>query len=298
MIIPTNRGGPFLHDAVASVRAQSVPVAEILLVDDGSPAPGLRDEAARLGLRYVRQKPAGIAAARNLGVAHATGEWVAFLDDDDVWHPERIEEQLRALDARPDAVACGAGGWYMDGAGQRFGEDWWQHPASRRDLLAGREPLPRITTLTIRRTAYLDVGGCDSDMEPAEDNDLVLRLVAAGEVATVPRPLVGYRRHGGNISSSRLQGRLAGDRVVRTRLRGARRAGDRGLSGLLRSNLRLLRRRSAGENLRDLRDAARAHSVDEARAALAWAVGRAPVATLAAIWDLVAARARGSRRRR
>lgn len=294
VIIPTNRGGPFLDEAVASVRAQTVPVAEVILVDDGSPAPGLGDVAARLGLRYLRQEPSGIAAARNLGVAHATGEWVAFLDDDDVWHPERIEEQLRALDARSDAVACGTGGWYMDGAGQRFGEDWWQHPASSQDLLAGRVPLPRITTLTIRRQAYLDVGGCDSDMEPAEDNDLVLRLVATGEVATVPRPLVGYRRHGGNLSSSRLRGRLAGDRVVRTRLAHARRRGDGELTALLRVNLRLLRRRAALENLRDLRAAVRERDWQASRAAAAWAIRRAPSESAAALWQLV--RRRGTRR--
>src|SRR6478609_216235 len=103
VIMPTNRGGPYLAEAVASLRAQTLATSDILLVDDGSPAPGLEDVARELGLRYYRQEPSGIAAARNAGVHQVDSEWVAFLDDDDVWHPDRLRAQMSAVVRAPDA---------------------------------------------------------------------------------------------------------------------------------------------------------------------------------------------------
>jgi len=73
VIIPTNRDGRYLRDTVASVRAQTAPVGEILLVDDGSPAPGLAQIAAELGVSYVRQDASGLYVARNTGVAAVRG---------------------------------------------------------------------------------------------------------------------------------------------------------------------------------------------------------------------------------
>lgn len=291
VIIPSNRGGPYLAEAVESVRAQSVPVSEIILVDDGSPPPGLEVVAGRLGLRYVRQAPSGIAAARNRGVLHAESEWIAFLDDDDVWHPDRIAEQLSALESSPTAVACATGGWYMDGDGVRFGDDWRQEPTSSRDLLAGLAPFPRITTLLIRRDAYQAVGGCDSTMEPAEDSDLIMRLLQRGEIAAVPRPLVGYRRHGSNVSTTGLRGRDASHRVISTNLQRAKRDHDLALGRLLRSNLQAFRRVAATENLHECSAAVRARRWTDAWKLLAWAIRKAPVESLAAVWrHLIGAR--------
>ena len=290
VIIPSNRIGSYLEDAVASVRAQTAPVSEVILVDDGAPAPGLEQVAQDLGLRYVRQAPSGIAAARNRGVEHAESEWVAFLDDDDVWHPDRIAAQLRALDDTPAAVACASGGWYMDAAGVRFGDDWWQHPASSRDILAGLKPFPRITTLTIRRDAYRAVGGCDSTMEPAEDSDLIMRLLQVGEFATVPRPLVGYRRHGSNVSSTGLRGRAASYRVIATNLRRSAQRHDRDLTRLLRANLRAFRRAAAIENARELAAQLRAGHWRDAGDLAVWAIGRAPLQSLRAAVQLLSPR--------
>lgn len=294
VIIPTNRDGRYLRETVASVRAQTAPVGEIVLVDDGAPAPGLAAIAAELGVSYVRQDASGLSVARNTGVAAARGEWVAFLDDDDVWHPERIRSQLDALDAAPDAVAAYTGGWYMDAEGRPFGAGWPAPAASARDMLAGDVTFPRITTLLIRREAYEAVGGCRSDMEPAEDNELILRLLQRGEFAAVDRQLVGYRRHSANVTNRGLPGRKAAVRGLRGQLRRAGRRGDRPLAGLLRQNLRRYRRHAASENLGELTAAVK---VGRARYALAlawWAIGSAPLESAdAAVQRL---RGRGSRR--
>lgn len=275
--MPSNRGGPFIHAAVASVRAQTTPVDEIIIVDDGSPAPGLAGLGASLGVTCVRQPPSGISVARNLGVARASGEWIAFLDDDDVWHPERIAEQLQALQRRPDVVAVSSGGWYMDAEGRPTGAGWPSSEAPARAMLSGEVDFPRITTLLIRREAYLSAGACVRQMEPAEDSDLILRLLQAGEIAAVERPLVGYRRHDANVTGGRsLRGRAASARVIRRHLRRARALRDDEMAGLLRSNLAAFRRRAAHENLLDLGRALRAHEWGYATRVIAWGTATAP----------------------
>jgi hypothetical protein len=172
----------------------------------------------------------------------------------------------------------------MDGDGVRFGDDWWQEPAHSRDLLAGLAPFPRITTLLIRRDAYQALGGCDSAMEPAEDNDLIMRLLQRGEIAAVPRPLVGYRRHGSNVSTTGLRGREATRRVISTNLQRAKRQHDLVLGRLLRSNLHAFRRTAATENLREFSAAVRGRRWADAGNLLTWAMRYAPVESLTAAW--------------
>lgn len=282
VIIPTNRDGRYLRETVASVRAQTAPVGEIVLVDDGAPAPGLAAIAAELGVTYVRQDASGLSVARNTGVAAAHGDWIAFLDDDDVWHPERIRSQLDALAAAPEAIAAYTGGWYMDAEGRPFGAGWPAPAASARDMLSGAVTFPRITTLLISRSAYTGVGGCRSEMEPAEDNELILRLLQRGEFAAVDRQLVGYRRHSANVTNRGLPGRKAAVRGLRGQLRAARR-GDRELATLLKQNLRRYRRHAAAENLGELAAAARAGRGRYVAALSWWAVGSAPLESAEAV---------------
>ncbi len=284
MVIPTNRGGRFLKEAVASVRGQTSQASEIILVDDGSPAPGLAAVAAELGVRYVRQPPGGVSAARNTGVACSTGTWVAFLDDDDVWHPDRLQAQLDALAGRPRANAAYTGGWHMDSSGRRFGRDWSGADIAPEAMLRGDVDIPRITTLLVRREVYLAVGGCNSAMEPSEDNDLILRLLQTGDFAGVDRALVGYRRHGANVTATEtLRGRAAGRRVVIALLRDARARNDVVTESLLRENLRRTRSKLATANLGDLVDAVRARRWPYATRVAWWGASRLPVESTRAV---------------
>jgi glycosyltransferase involved in cell wall biosynthesis len=277
VIIPTNRDGRYLRDTVASVRAQTAPVGEILLVDDGSPAPGLAQIAAELGVSYVRQDASGLSVARNTGVAAVRGDWVGFLDDDDVWHPERVQSQVDALTAAPGAIGAYTGGWYMDANGKPFGAGWPAPPASAREMLSGEVTFPRITTLLIQRSAYLATGGCRSEMEPAEDNELILRLLQRGEFAAVDRQLVGYRRHSANVTNRGLPGRDAALRGLRGEIRRARRRGDADLASLLRRNLRRYRHHASRENVAELAAAAKSGQATYVLALTWWALRRAPL---------------------
>src|SRR5712675_1199611 len=94
VIIPTYNSGRLVVEAVESALAQTLAPAEILVVDDGS-TDDTRDRLAKFGppVSYIHQENQGVAAARNRGIRAATGDLVAFLDADDVWHPKKLERQ-------------------------------------------------------------------------------------------------------------------------------------------------------------------------------------------------------------
>lgn len=283
VVVPTNRGGPYLAAAVASLRAQTVTPDEVILVDDGSPPPGLAAVARELDLAYVRKDAGGISSARNAGVAQAGGEWIAFLDDDDLWHPDRLEAQLAALADAPDAIASFTGGAYIDADGRPFGKPWGAPDASGVDMLCGRVAAPRITTLLVRRDAYLAVGGCRTEMEPSEDNDLIARLLLHGRFVGVNRALVSYRRHGSNVTGRTLAGRQAGRRSIRDMLRTAKREGDIERYALLRARRRGYLTHAADENLGDLITAVREREAAYAARVAVWGALTLPVESLRAV---------------
>jgi glycosyltransferase involved in cell wall biosynthesis len=283
VVIPTNRGGPYLAAAVGSLRAQSVAPDEVILVDDGSPSPGLAEIARELDVQYLRKDAGGISSARNVGVAHATGTWIAFLDDDDLWHPDRLSAQLAALALDSDAIASFTGGEYIDAEGRTFGEPWGAPGASSSDMLTGRVASPRITTLLVRRDAYLAVGGCRTRMEPSEDNDLIARLLLQGTFVGVDRALVSYRRHAANVTRRSLAGRRAGRRSIREMMRAAKRDGDTQRLAVLGARRRSFVMNAADQNLGDLITAARDREVGYAVRVAAWGIFTLPSASLRAV---------------
>jgi len=236
VVIASNRGGPYLQEAVESVRRQTVAVHEIILVDDGSPAPGLADVAQDLGVVYLHQPPSGVSAARNLGVHHARGEWVALLDDDDIWHPSKIEEQLAVLADAPEAIACFSDLRLIDAAGRDIGG--MEIPAGTPDALIARgHGVPPITTLLIRRDVYLAVGGCDERLPFVEDIDLILRLLRVGVFVKAAKPLTGYRRYPGQMTSDEFKGLSAYLHLLRRFIAQARASGDEHFAQLLKTHL-------------------------------------------------------------
>ena len=106
-VIPTYNRRPYIQRAVDSVLAQSVPVDEILVVDDGSTDGTAELLAQRYGtrVRVIQQANSGVSGARKQGIRHATGEWIAFLDSDDEWMPDRNAQLLDAAGRVPDEVA-------------------------------------------------------------------------------------------------------------------------------------------------------------------------------------------------
>jgi glycosyltransferase involved in cell wall biosynthesis len=202
VVLPTHNRPRLLAMTLCSVLWQEGVDLEVVVVDDGSSVDvramveGLGDARVRL-VRHER--PLGVSAARNRGVAEARGGWIAFLDDDDVWAPDKLLAQLGAAHA-------GGHGWAYVGA---------VNVTEELRVLGGGPPAPADEVVNHLHRANLIPGGCSGvavrrDLLPVQpfdgsyrhlaDWDLWIRLARLGRPAGVGRPLVGYRIHGGNAS--------------------------------------------------------------------------------------------------
>jgi glycosyltransferase involved in cell wall biosynthesis len=206
VIIPAYNAAASIGAALDSVVAQRVPELEVLVVDDGS-----RDDTAAavaahpVGARLLRQANAGPAAARNAAAAQARGEWLAFLDADDVWFPERLALQLAAARAYPAAeLWCGD----FIGLAAETATPPCPPPPTRApepvwvtlDDLAWHNSEVATSAVLVRRTAFAEVGGFDTRFRGPEDYDLWLRLAARRPLGKLALPLVWYREHPGSLS--------------------------------------------------------------------------------------------------
>jgi len=285
VIIATNRASPFLSEALASVCAQTWTGWRIIIVDDGCSDPAFLRSAVHdiPEARIVRQPPSGLPAARNTGIRASSADLIAFLDDDDVWHPGRLAAQVSAWQAATDRVAVYCGGWYMGPDGTTFGRGWPAVQASSAQFLGGDVPPPRIVTLLVRRTVCESMGGFNETFTLAEDNEFILRLAQEGEMVAVDERLVGYRRHALNMSGAALEGRLANERALLLQIESARGRGDETTARLLRNHLRWLRRTAAPASVRHMAAAVRRADATAFARELAWATRSAPIHTLAAL---------------
>lgn len=122
VIVPLYNAARFIAEALASIRSQTVPAAEVIVVDDGSTDEGPGIVAAAAGVRLVRKPHSGIGDTVSAGVAIAGGDLIAFLDADDRWLPEKTALQIAALDRDPGlAMVFGHGRRFLDtGAAERF----------------------------------------------------------------------------------------------------------------------------------------------------------------------------------
>jgi glycosyltransferase involved in cell wall biosynthesis len=205
VVIPYYRASQTIARAVESALGQTVRPQEILIVDDGCP----EDAAVAIkqfgsSVTLIRKPNGGTASARNLGIEHARGDWIAFLDADDYWEPSKLERQL----AFSDGVGLVGGRWYAESPGE---------PRSVAEIadpgFFGRTLRPRdseafyvamnlwTSVLLVRRNA-LGEQRFVSGLEPAEDRDLWIRLVASTAVYLVPEPLATYVQWPGSLTNS------------------------------------------------------------------------------------------------
>ena len=200
VIIPAYNYGRFIGEAIGGVLSQTLPAAEIIVVDDGS-TDETAAEVAKFGdkVRYIKQENAGVCAARNKGVANSTGEFIAFLDADDIWHPTKLEKQIAKF-AEDDAIGlvhCGMREFdsetgetiatHMEG-----GEGWVAD-----DLLLWEKPVVNVsgTAIMISRNAFDEAGGFDTEMKVGEDWDFCYRVARKYKAGFVREALVNYRSH-------------------------------------------------------------------------------------------------------
>lgn len=201
VVIPCHDAAAWLEETIASVRAQAVPVAEVVVVDDGS-TDGSAELAERLGVRCVRQAQAGPGAARNHGVRATAAPWVAFLDADDRFLPSKLQRQLAVLEAS-GAPACCTDAWLLRD-GERGGrKNAGRDVPERLDFARLLEGNPVIcSTVVACREALERAGGFDEDREliATEDYDLWLRMARQAPLHYLDEPLLEYRASAGSLS--------------------------------------------------------------------------------------------------
>ncbi len=198
VVIPCYNYGAFVAETVDSALAQTVPPHEVIVVDDGS-TDDTRERLAPYAdrIRYVHQANGGLSAARNRGIAEATGDWIALLDADDLWHPEKTALQLRALERYPEARLIGAA------AGPRAMPEHLPAESAIRTLdvpaFLLRAPFAPSSAL-IRRDCLQRVGGFDEQLRSVEDRDMWLRIAVHHLAILVETPCWWYRLHAGQMS--------------------------------------------------------------------------------------------------
>ncbi|HEU5397113.1 MAG TPA: glycosyltransferase [Verrucomicrobiae bacterium] len=226
VIIPAFNSAAFVADTLRSVQAQTFRDFEVVVVDDGSTdaTAEIVREFCRDDSRFqlIQQPNAGLPGARNTGIRHARGEWVAFVDSDDLWLPEKLEKQLAAGRRDPKTNFTFTNFLIWDGT---------------RDLGVGypeNEPLPEgdvvaqlifrflflPSTVMLRRQTAGDGGLFDATMKIGEDWDFWLRLAARDMVvAGVREPLVRYRQWPGSLTAKgKLKSLDANVRVLKKNL--------------------------------------------------------------------------------
>lgn len=225
-VIPTYNRGHVIERAIASVLAQTYQPIEIIVVDDGS----TDDTASRLAaldvptLRYYRSDTnIGASAARNLGISHARGEFVAFLDVDDEWLPEKTARQVACFADAPEEVGvvyCGI----REVSPEWPGTD--RIPEHRGDLFETLRAVNVLRTsgVMVRRRVFDEVGGFDSDLAARHDWDLWLRVARRYHMDYVSDVAVRYHYGSADQLSYRSRTVFLANAVIYKRYNGGRRS--------------------------------------------------------------------------
>ncbi|MCC6751603.1 MAG: glycosyltransferase family 2 protein [Deltaproteobacteria bacterium] len=202
VIVPTHDRAALLGRALDSVRAQTRPADEILVVDDGS-TDGTRELLARYPeVRVLSQQQRGVSAARNVGLRAARGEWLALLDSDDEWRPTKLARQLDALARAPEQRLC-----HTDEVWIRRGRR--VNPMRKHQKRGGfiyRHCLPLCcispSSVVLHREVLCQVGLFDESLPACEDYDLWLRICLRHPVLFLDEPLlVKYGGHADQLSA-------------------------------------------------------------------------------------------------
>jgi glycosyltransferase involved in cell wall biosynthesis len=200
VVIPTHNRASLLGGAISSVLGQTFRDLELVVVDDGSndnPEQVVRSFSDPR-IQFVRHpQPRGGSAARNTGIRSTTGAYVAFLDDDDEWYPDKLALQVDLMEKSPAKVGLIYGGY--DVANDSDGQTAWTRvPALRGDLhaaLMSFNPVGGTSVVLIRRECLEEVGGFDETLTSFQDYDLWIRLAERYEFDFLVKPLYRYRLH-------------------------------------------------------------------------------------------------------
>ncbi|MEL7069004.1 MAG: glycosyltransferase family A protein [Cyanobacteria bacterium J06581_3] len=204
VVIPVYNSLDYLPDAVESALEQTFGDIEVIIVNDGSSDNTEQWVLSQSDPRIIliSQENLGKSAARNRGIAASKGEYIAFLDADDLWETTKLEKQVRCLESAPDVGLVYTWTALADESGQPTGRilaspaegNVWKPLMLKNILACGSTPM-------VRRQCFEVAGLFSSDLPLAQDWDMWIRIAARYEFALIKQPLVRYRKHTGNTSA-------------------------------------------------------------------------------------------------
>lgn len=205
VIIPTHDRCEMTGRAVRSVLAQTCDDYELIVVDDGSreDLTAVADLVKEAGQRFERQEQQGVSAARNFGVAHSSGDWLAFLDSDDEWLPDKLEKQRVFIGKNPDLkIAQTDEIWIRNG--QRVNKKKYHRFADGDGFALSLERCSiSPSSVVIKRALFNQAAGFDETLPACEDYDLWLRITCKEKVGFIDEELiVKYGGHPDQLSST------------------------------------------------------------------------------------------------
>ena len=205
VIIPTYNSAHFIIEAVDSVLAQTFTDFEVLVIDDGSKDNTKEVLTEKYGnsIQYFYKENGGVSKARNFGIEKAKGKYVAFLDSDDAWIPEKLEKQIAALEKISENKACYSS-FYLCDENLNPGEI---NRSERKadaltDLLLIGNVVATPSTVIAEKELFQQVGGFDYELSQCADWEMWIRLATKTEFIYIDEPLLKYRIHGANMSKN------------------------------------------------------------------------------------------------
>ena len=207
VIIPCYNTAQYLGEAIASVLYQTFSDFELLIIDDGSTdstpeiASSFLDDRR---VRYIHQDNMGLSAARNKGINLSSGKFIALLDADDVWEPEKLKVQLDVFNNMPQYGLVFTDFLTFDERGIIASEknSFIQHRLNTVDFetLYSRNNFIYPSTVMVPKSVFEAVGGFDVTLKSAEDYDMWLRIAKMSRLSGISSCLVRIRQHGSNMS--------------------------------------------------------------------------------------------------
>jgi len=225
VIMPVYNGEAFLAEAIRSVLGQTFSGWELIIIDDGSQDNSYEkalvfskeDDRIRV-LQHTGGANKGVSASRNLGIKHAQGKWIALLDADDRWFPEKLEVQAEILKNNREIAM-------LYSRGERFFEDY-SGPQKNKQYGSGisgllKEPFLKTlagfetptSSVVLNKPLFVKTGGFDESMDYSEDTLLFHKMLLAGDLYFIDRPLVEARHHDASAKQT-----VTNKRMIKARL--------------------------------------------------------------------------------
>jgi glycosyltransferase involved in cell wall biosynthesis len=203
VVIPVYNNRNFIGDAIESVLCQTLSPLEIIVVDDGS-TENNNDILKKYSKKiiFIQQENRGPASARNTGIRNAKGDFIAFLDSDDIWVPNKMEKQMALFSSNPDLVMVYSRFVVFDGKACENMADWPKSVYSGEifeKLLA--ENFIAMSSVVVKSLILTTIGMFDESLITAEDTNLYLKIAKRWKIGGVKDVLVRRRNHGENLSS-------------------------------------------------------------------------------------------------